>query len=127
MSDETRQTTITDDPQTRVAHWQQDEFDVYAGRWDGGGSHMNNTPVGMKGWIGNPYPENEHGRERCIELFRADFEERLGEDPEFRRAVRALAKKTLGCWCQRLDAESPACHAEVIAEHADRLAGENDE
>ena len=33
-----------------------------------------------------------------------------------------LAGKTLGCWCQRLDEDSPACHAEVIAEHADRLA-----
>jgi hypothetical protein len=45
-------------------------------------------------------------------------------DEEFREAVRDLAGKTLGCWCQRLENDQPPCHAEVIAEHADRLAEE---
>lgn len=122
MSD--RQTTLTGGLKTRVGHWQQDDYDVYVGRGEGGDAHMNNTPVGERGWLGNPYPKEEYGRTECIERFREDFENRLEDDPAFRRAVRSLAGKTLGCWCQRLDEDSPACHAEVIAEHAARLAGD---
>jgi len=79
--------------------------------------------TGERGWLGNPYPLSEgFSREESIRRYRRDFEARLREDDEFREAVREIAGKTLGCWCQRLDEDSPACHAEVIAEHADRLA-----
>ena len=81
----------------------------------------------MRGWLGNPYPADEYGREECIEKFREAFEQKLENDPVFRRAVRDLAGKTLGCWCQSVDADGPACHGEVIAEHVDRLAGGGDD
>ena len=81
-----------------------------------------------RGWLGNPHRlEDGYTRAESIDLFRDDFEAKLRGDDEFREAVRELAEKTLGCWCQRVDDDSPACHGEVIAEHADRLArGEND-
>ena len=85
---------------------------------------MFNTSVGNRGWLGNPHTVANYTREISIKCFRLAFEQRLEEDDEFRNAVRDLAGKTLGCWCQRLDDDGPACHAEVIAEHADRLAEE---
>lgn len=86
---------------------------------------MTETPVGKRGWLGNPYTLENYGREESIQQFREHFEKRLENDEEFRDAVRELAGDVLGCWCQHLDEDKPACHAEVIAEHADRLAGED--
>lgn len=106
---------------TRVGHCKQDSTDVYAGRGPNG-RDMSETPIGERGWLGNPYSLEDHGRLESIALFRRDFEERLERSPEVRRAVEDLAGKRLGCWCQRLEDDGPACHAEVIAEWADRLA-----
>lgn len=65
--------------------------DAYIGR--GSGQHMNNTPVGKKGWLGNPYPLSEYSREESIALFKRDFYARLEVDVEFAIAVRQLAGK----------------------------------
>lgn len=112
----------TDDTKrTRVGHCKADETDEYAGRGKGG-RHMNNTEIGVRGWLGNPHRlDDGYTREESISLFRDDFEARLRGDEEFREAVAELSGKVLGCWCQSLDENEPACHAEVIAEHADRL------
>jgi len=83
---------------------------------------MTETPVGERGWLGNPFTTDEYERGESVALFRDAFKTRLREDPEFREAVFALHGKTLGCWCQRLDDDCPTCHGEVIAEFADRLA-----
>lgn len=108
---------------TRVGHCKADETDVYVGRGPGG-RDMLETPIGKRGWLGNPHTVDDHGREGSIKRFRKAFEHRLENDPEFRERVRELHGKVLGCWCQRVDQDGPACHAEVIAEHADRLAHE---
>lgn len=108
---------------TRVGHCKRDSTDVYAGRGPGGRS-MFDTSLGTRGWLGNPFPADEFGREECIERFRESFEARIEDDDRFRAAVRELAGTTLGCWCHSLDEDTPACHAEVIAEHADRLAAQ---
>lgn len=105
---------------TRVGHVRQDDCDVYAGR--GAKSDLVTTEIGDRGWLGNPFTVKMFGREQAIALYRETFENRLSKDPAFRAAVRDLAGTTLGCWCQPLDDDAPACHAEVIAEHADRLA-----
>jgi len=114
-----------DDPgtkRTQVGHCKRNETDVYVGRGAGGRS-MNDTEIGSRGWLGNPYQLGDgYSRPESIDLFRDDFEARLQADDEFREAVRDLSGTVLGCWCQSLDDDSPACHAEVIAEHADRLA-----
>jgi hypothetical protein len=107
---------------TRVGHCKRDETGVYVGRGPGGRS-MNDTEVGTRGWLGNPYTlSNGYERTESIRLFREDFEARLRGDDEFRAAVRGLSGTVLGCWCRSIDDDAPACHAEVIAEHADRLA-----
>jgi len=116
----------SDDKTTRVGHCKIDKTDVYVGRGPGG-RDMLSTPIGKRGWLGNPHTEEDHGRQGSIKRFRKAFEHRLGNDPKFRKRVRQLAGKRLGCWCQRLDQDEPACHAEVIAEHADRLAEQDTE
>ena len=107
--------------ETQVGHCRHDDIDVYAGRGSNGDAHLLNTDVHERGWLGNPFRTDEHGRVQCIERFRSEFEACLDEDDEFREAVAQLQGKVLGCWCQRLDDEGPACHGEVIAEWADRL------
>jgi len=106
---------------TRVGHTKYDDTDVYIGRGPGG-RDMLSTHIGKRGWLGNPHTVEDHGRAGSIERFRKAFEHRLENDPEFRARIRQLAGKRLGCWCQRLHDDAPACHGEVIAEHADRLA-----
>jgi hypothetical protein len=106
---------------TRVGHCKRDKTDVYIGRGPGG-RDMLSTAVGARGWLGNPHSVDDYGRDGCIERFRKAFETRLERDAEFRTAVEDLHGKTLGCWCQSVDNDGPACHGEVIAEWADKLA-----
>lgn len=127
---DSKQITLTGDSPTRVGHSTKDSrTTAYIGRdrRDGELKHMNNTPIGKRGWIGNPYPKDDYGRAECIELFRADFEDRLEDDDEFRAAVANLKGEVLGCWCQRLEDDGPACHGEVVAEWAERLGGDDGE
>jgi hypothetical protein len=111
-NEEPTQQTLTGEPTTKLVNQKRtNDFDVDIGRADYGNSDMKNTPVGEPGWLGNPYPKGDHGREKCIELFREDFVERLQADPEFRSAVENLQGKTLGCYCK-----PKACHGDVILE-----------
>jgi hypothetical protein len=127
--DPAKQTTPRDP--TRVGHCKRDPTDVYVGRGPNA-RDLTETPIGERGWLGNPFSldeltesdtqEDETIREASIRQFRGVFEDKLQTDQEFENAVRALAGSVLGCWCQSLEEDGPACHAEVIAEHADRLA-----
>lgn len=111
---------------TRVGHCKRDETDVYIGRGNGQ-ANMMDTEIGDRGWLGNPYTVDEYDRKESIALFAQDLVGRLTMEPEFRDAVEELSGKTLGCWCQRVDEDEPACHGEVIAHWADKLAtGEAD-
>jgi hypothetical protein len=117
----------TADGQTRVGHCKHDAaaVDVYVGRGPDGRA-MGGTPIGDRGWLGNPYSvADADSRGAAVEAFRADFIARLERDETFRAAVRDLAGQTLGCWCQSLADDAPLCHAETIAEYADRLAAED--
>lgn len=125
MTDESYQTTLSGDARTRVGHCRKDRCTVYIGRADGGDAHMMNTEIGERGWLGNPFPVDDHGREGCIERFREVFVRRVDKDTAFRSAVHELHGEVLGCWCQRLTDDAPACHGEVIAEWVDRDNGEN--
>jgi len=111
-STDTTQRTLTGEPTTEVVNQKHtDDFDVDIGRANRGRNNMNNTPISEPGWLGNPYPKSDHGRGKCIDLFREDFVERLQDDPEFRTAVEDLEGKTLGCYCK-----PAACHGDVILE-----------
>jgi hypothetical protein len=112
---------MAEQQRTRVGHYERDETDVYIGRGPNG-RDMLNTPVGKCGWLGNPHEFEDHGRRGSVERFRNVFEYRIKNDPEFRERIRQLAGKRLGGWCQSLQDDSPACHGEVIAEWADKLA-----
>jgi len=107
--------------ETKVGHCKQDDCDVYVGRGRGG-KHMLEAEMGERGWLGNPYTLENHSRDESIAKFREAFEIAVENDAEFRREVARLSGKTLGCWCQREADDGPACHGEVIAEYADRLA-----
>jgi len=107
--------------ETCVGHCKADETDVYIGRGPKGQA-MDEAAIGERGWLGNPFEAEEFGREGCIRRFETQFCMRLSADAEFREAVTDLSGETLGCWCQRLDDDEPACHGEVIAEFADKLA-----
>jgi hypothetical protein len=121
--DDPAQKIVTDGgvSQTHVGHCKRDDYDVYIGRGPGG-RDMLDTPVGEPGWLGNPHRVDDHGRAGSIERFRIAFESRLENDSTFRRAVANLHGKTLGCWCRSVTATEPACHGDVIVEHAERLA-----
>ena len=108
--------------ETQVGHCKKDSTEVYIGRGPDARS-MTDTTIGARGWLGNPHPVGEkYSRQESIDLFRDDFEARLRGDDKFREAVKNLHGKTLGCWCQGVEDDSPACHGEVIAEYADKLA-----
>jgi hypothetical protein len=124
MTDREQTTFSTATTPTRVGHVKHDPTEVYVGRGDGGDAHLLNTEIGDRGWLGNPFPVDQYGRADCLNRYRTEFEARLDEDPDFRATVRGLAGMKLGCWCQRLTDDGPACHAEIIAEHADRLRRE---
>ena len=74
--------------------------------------HLNNTPPGERGWIGNPYAIGPHGdRENVIALYRADFYERI-KDPVFKQAVLELDGERVCCFCAPLP-----CHLNVVKEY----------
>jgi len=112
--------------ETKVGHCRKDETDVYIGRGKNS-LGMQANPVGTRGWLGNPYTVEEYDREESIAKFRKTFEARIESDAQFRKAVSNLHGKTLGCWCQTVSQDEPACHGEVIAEWADKLATEEDQ
>ena len=114
------------EPTTRVGHCKHCNHDVYIGRADNGDSHMLNTDIHNRGWLGKPFTVDDRGRAQCIEAFRIEFEKRIEDDLEFRGAIADLKGSILGCWCQRLSDDGPACHGEVIAEWADRLGGNHE-
>jgi hypothetical protein len=77
---------------------------------------MLNTPIGHRGWLGNPFPLSEYNREESCNRFQEAFLKRIQSDPEFREAVIALKDQALGCYCHPLQ-----CHGHIIAEYLDSL------
>ena len=74
---------------------------VYVGRGPGR-CNMSNTPVGERGWLGNPF--------QSIPKFKRAFLARIKSDRAFRKAVLKLKGKALVCWCK-----PRPCHGDVIA------------
>jgi len=108
--------------QTPVGHCRDDDVDYYIGRGHQGAS-LGDVPVGVNGWLGNPYTLSDHEREESISKFKQDLEEAI-TDPLIRQKIAELHGQTLGCWCRRVDESEPACHGDVIAEKADEIASE---
>ena len=51
-------------------------------------------------------------RKQSIEKFRVYFEHRIKTDKVFRRKVRKLAGRKIGCWCKPLP-----CHGDIYVEY----------
>jgi hypothetical protein len=88
----------------RTAGWRAPENTVSVTRW------RRDNP----GPWGNPFLEEEHGRERAVELFRDYALKRLAEEP---RWLEPLRGKNLMCYC-KLDGR--LCHADVLLDLANR-------
>lgn len=99
---------------------------VYAGRGPGR-RDMNSTPIGIVGWLGNPFDIQTHGS-RALPKFEDVFGRRLDDLPVFRDAIRDLHGKELLCWCvtkwNTAMTGKVRCHAQIIARAADRLTNE---
>lgn len=94
----------------RNARMQPD--DVYIGR----------RTTRSDGYFGNPFVlRSEHERSTVIARFRAYAEERVANDAVYRERVRGLHGKRLFCYCAPL-----ACHGDVLAELAAKLAAESE-
>lgn len=112
---------------TQVGHWKADQCDVYIGRGrrDDELTHLNNTSIEERGWLGNPYRlEDGYSRDESINQYAEDLQQRIDTDPAFRDALAELQGATLGCWCQHVDEDQPACHGEVLVEQIETLAQE---
>jgi len=124
--------------ETVVGHCQQDATNLYIGRHeDDVIRHARNTSIGECGWLGNPFvmeskakpKHREQGdieivetRAVAVERFAQYLADRFDSDSTFRRALfERVRGETLGCWCQTVDADGPACHGEVIARTADAI------
>lgn len=99
-----------------IAHVDE-PHDLYGGRAAGGTRHMNNASTPTKrGWLGNPYRVDDHGRDGCIEKFREDFYAKLWDDWRFCNACIGLPGRVVACYCRSMDEDEPACHLDVVQE-----------
>lgn len=124
MSDPATSREETPGSPTRVGHCKRDDCTVYIGRNRSGGElrHMNNTPIGERGWLGNPYPlDDGYSRKESVAKFTEDLLARVDSDPEFRKALYELQGETLGCWCQGLSDDEPLCHGEPLSRVIDAI------
>jgi len=79
---------------TLVVNCRKERYDVYIGR---------------PSIFGNPFREGS--RTQVIDQYRQYFQDRIKNDPVFRKAVLSLRGKILGCFC----APRP-CHGDVIVD-----------
>ena len=91
---------------TRAVNLRLEPYDVYIGRAGGR----------RDGYFGNPFKIGLDGnRFQVIEKYRVYFLGRLSSDATFRKRVRELKGKTLGCFCK-----PDICHGDVIVAYLDR-------
>lgn len=106
--------TNTESSTVTVGHCKKDDCDVYIGRGRGN-AHIENTRIGKRGWLGNPFSlECGFSREESISRFAEVILRRVEQDPEFRKALYELKGATLGCWCRSCSEDDPACHGDVV-------------
>lgn len=69
-------------------------------------------PVGTPNYYANPYSVDKYGRQRAIELFRADVDA-MTDDERARWLAPLLQWEAIQCSCE-LDQE---CHGDVLLEY----------
>jgi len=83
-------------------------YDVYIGR----------AGKGQDGYFGNPADEGT--REEKVTKYKAYFNKRIAEDPEFKHRIESIKGKTLGCFCF-----PKMCHGMVIIEYLEGISVED--
>ena len=92
---------------TVVVNIREEPFDEYIGR----------AGRGEDGYLGNPFRIGPGmTREQSVERFRQYFEERIKNDPEYRKRVEGLRGKRIGCFCKPL-----ICHGDVYVEWLNKM------
>lgn len=95
---------------TKIANISKGEsYDVYIGR----------KGHGHDGYFGNPFDEGN--RSEKIRKFTKYAALRIQHDPAYKKQVKELHGKTLGCFCHPLP-----CHGDVLAKIAEQLNVEED-
>lgn len=99
------------EPTITVCHVRE-PYDIYGGRGRQA-AHLLNTPVGQRGWLGNPYRLDDHDRDTAVAKYARAFLGRL-RTTEFSDAVEDLRGQRVACWCRRSDEAEPRCHLDVV-------------
>jgi len=89
---------------TIVVNIYKEDYDVYVGR----------AGHGNDGYFGNPFKSSN--RDESIARFEQYFQERIKNDPEYRRRILSLQGKVLGCFCK-----PQKCHADIIAKYLNSI------
>ena len=95
---------------TRVVHCRKEKYDVYVARGSKWGNPYSHLPTSNA-------PFKVATREEAIEKYR----EWILTQPELLADLKSLKGKILSCWCHPL-----SCHADILAEMADKLEEENE-
>lgn len=129
MSDDTTFEDFEEEPddveEMTVVHISE-PHDYYGGR-GGNGRDMSNTQPPHRGWLGNPFPVSEHGREECITEFETFFYQMMRDDRLFCDSVMTLVDARVACFCRHEDEDEPKCHLDIVkravdAGHVHRIA-----
>jgi len=96
---------------TKVVHIYKEHYDVYIGR----------EGHGQDGYFGNSHLigyckicKIVHNRKGSIEAYKRDFIQKIAIDPLFKRKIKELKDKTLGCFCAPKE-----CHGHIISNYLD--------
>ena len=88
---------------TTAVNINKSEYDVYIGR----------AGKGQDGYWGNPFTIGRDGdRLRILALYRAYFNNRIINDPEFFERLQLLIGKRLGCFCN-----PKSCHGDIMRDY----------
>src|SRR5690348_11986651 len=91
----------------KIVHCKKSKYDIYCGR---------------PSIYGNIYIIGKDGnRAEVINKYKIYFDNKIKNDPEFKKAILKLRNKTISCWC---DYPKQDCHLRIIAEYLDSLDNE---
>jgi hypothetical protein len=94
----------------KVVNLYKEPYDIYIGR----------AGRGQSGYFGNPIPKNKRcpscdtiheGGGSTLECYKKYLNQRIEKDEEFKKNVKNLKGKTLGCFCK-----PKPCHGDILAE-----------
>lgn len=92
--------------QTTVVNLTKAPYDVYIGR----------AGKGQDGYFGNPFIlKHLEPRGATLIRYKRWFDDKIANDPEFKKRVLELKGKVLGCFCK-----PHPCHGDIIAEYVNK-------